>query len=271
MVDSFQHVNQPATQYPSAPVGSVAPPPVAQAHTPVPGSGQPQPQGQPAPQQQQPVAQQPQIDYAAEIARRDAELQQERSRSQQLQGVVSQIEQAAQANQRNQQFNAELQMMLAHADNLPADQAKGYLQSQFQRTLQAEQMRAQQERQQLEQRYESEKKQIAAPLYADHLLQANGLPPEARQELLALGDPELMYRYAPQIKARYDAWNAQIAGLQNGQLQQNRTQEVMALQNAGLGSIGGQNGGMEYQIEVSDDPDVAALQVLQHLRSQRGQ
>lgn len=269
MVDSFQQVNQPATQYPSAPVGQVAPPPVAQAHTPVPGSGQPQQQGQPAPQQQQPVAQQPQVDYAAQLAAREAELQRVSSQNQQLQGVVAQIQQAAEANQRNQAFNAELQMMLAHADNLPADQAKGYLQSQFQRTLQAEQLRAQQQIQQMQQQAESEKKQIAAPLYAEHLLQANGLPPEAKQELLALGDPELMYRYAPQIKARYDAWNAQISGLQNGQIQQGRTQEVMALQNAGLGSVGGQNGGMTYQLEVSDDPDEAAMQIYTAMRGNR--
>jgi hypothetical protein len=268
MVDSFQ-VNQPATQYPSAPVGQVAPPQAAQAHTPQPGSVQQPQQGQPAPQQQQADAQKPQVDYAAQLAAREAELQRVSSQNQQLQGVVTQIQQAAEANQRNQQFNAELQMMLAHADNLPADQAKGYLQSQFQRTLQAEQARAQQQIQALQQQSENEKKQIAAPLYADHLLQANGLPPEARQELLALGDPELMYRYAPQIKARYDAWNAQIAGLQNGQLQQGRTQEVMAMQNAGLTAVGGQNGGMTYQLEVSDDPDTAALQILQALRQNR--
>lgn len=266
MVDSLT-VNQPATQQPSAPVGTVAPPPVAQAYAPVPGSGAPQQQGQPAPQPQEPVApQQPQIDYAAQLAAREAELQRISAQNQQLQGVVTQIQQAAETNQRNQQFNAELQMMLAHADNLPADQAKGYLQTQFQQALQREQVRAQQQIQQFQQQAEAEKKQIAAPLYADHLLQANGLPPEAKQELLALGDPELMYRYAPQIKARYDAWNAQIAGLQNGQIQQGRTQEVMALQNAGLGAVGGQNGGMTYQLEVSDDPDEAAMQIYNAMR-----
>lgn len=270
MADSFQ-VNQPATQYPSAPVGTVAPPPVAQAHTPVPGSGPQQPQGQPAPQPQQPVAQQPQVDYAAQLAAREAELQRVAAQNQQLQSVVGQIQQAAEANQRNQQFNAELQMMLAHADNLPADQAKGYLQTQFQRTLQAEQLRAQQQIQQMQQQAEQEKKAIAAPLYADHLVQANGLPAEAKAELLALRDPELMFNYAPVLKARYDAWNAQFAGVQNNQLQQGRTQEVMAMQNAGLTSVGGQNGGMTYQLEVSDDPDVAALQILQALRQNRGQ
>lgn len=270
MADSFQ-VNQPATQYPSAPVGTVAPPPVAQAHTPVPGSGQPQPQGQPAPQPQQPVAQQPQVDYAAQLAAREAELQRERAQNQQFQGVLSQIQQAAEANQRSQQFNAELKMKIAHAQNLPHDQVDGYLEREFQAMLQAERMRAQQQQQQLEQRYEAEKKQIAAPLYADHLVQANGLPAEAKAELLALRDPELMFNYAPVLKARYDAWNAQFAGVQNNQLQQGRTQEVMAMQNAGLTSVGGQNGGMTYQIEVSDDPDVAALQILQALRQNRGQ
>ncbi len=269
MVDSFT-INQPATQQPSVPVGSVAPPPVAQAYAPVPGSGQPQQPSQPAQQQpEQPVAQQPEVDYAAQLAARDAELQRVQAQNHQMQSVVNQIQQAAEANQRTQAFNAELQMMLAHADNLPADQAKGYLQGQFQQALQKEQMRAQQERQQLQQQYESEKKQIAAPLYADHLLQANGLPPEAKQELLALGDPELMFRYAPQIKARYDAWNAQISGLQNGQVQQARTQEVMAMQNAGLGAVGGQNGGMTYQLEVSDDPDERAIQLYEHMKQAR--
>lgn len=271
MADSFQ-VSQPATQYPSAPVGTVAPPPVAQAHTPVPGSGPQQQQGQPAPQPQQPdTVQQAQIDYAAELARRDAEIQRVNTEKQQLQGVVSQIQQAAEANQRNQQDQERWNLALAHADNLPAEQARAYLAREHQSIIQSERIRAQQYAQQIEQQKEAEKKQIAAPLYADHLVQANGLPAEAKAELLALRDPELMFNYAPVLKARYDAWNAQFSGVQNNQLQQARTQEVMALQNAGLGSIGGQNGGMEYQIEVSDDPDTAALQILQHLRSSRGQ
>lgn len=266
MVDSFQQVNQPATQYPSAPVGQVAPPPVAQAHTPVPGSGQPQQQGQPAQQQQQPVAQQPQVDYAAQLAQREAELQRVAAQNQQLQGVVTQIQQAAEANQRSQADQQRWTMALAHADNLPADQARGYLEREHQAILQAERIRTQQERQQLQQQYESEKKVIAAPLYADHLMQANGLPPEARAELIAFRDPEVMYQQAPLLKARYDAWNAKLATLQNGQVQQGRTQEVMALQQAGLGSVGGQNGGMTYQLEVSDDPDVAAMQIYEAMR-----
>ncbi len=260
MVDSSQF-NQPATQQPSAPVGTVAPPPVAQAYAPVPGSGNPQVQGQPAQQPQEPVApQQPQVDYTALLGQRDAELQRQREQNQQLQSVVSQIQRAAEENQQTQAFNQEMTMALAHADNLPADQARSYLQNQWMQSVQRERIRQQQQMQQFQQQAEQEKKAIAAPLYADHLMTANGLPPEAKQELLALGDPDLMFRMAPQIKARYDSWNAQLQGFQSNQVQNARAQEVAAMQNAGFGAVGGQNTG-SFQVEIPDDidPDEKAM------------
>jgi hypothetical protein len=254
MTDS-SNFNQPANVSPSVNAGQVAPPTFPQEQPQVPGAVNPQVLGQPAQQQPEPAApQQPQVDYAAQLAAREAELQRIQSQNQQLQGVVSQIQRAAEENQQAQAFNQELTMMLAHADNLPADQARSYLQNQFQQTIQRERVRNQQQFQQFQQQAEQEKKAIAAPLYADHLLQANGLPPQAKEELLALGDPDLMFRMAPQIKARYDAWNAQIAGVQQSNVQVARAAEVQALQNAGLGAIGGQNTGT-FQVEIPDDMD----------------
>ncbi len=164
MVDS-RYFNSPATQQPSAPVGTVAPPPVAQAQAPMPGPGQPIQPGQPAPQNQQPVAPQaPQVDYQSQIAAREAELHRVQAHNQQLQSVVGQIQRAAEENQQTQAFQQETAMMLAHADNLPADQARTYLQTQMQQVAQRERIRAGQEVQRVQQQADMEKKQIAAPL-----------------------------------------------------------------------------------------------------------
>lgn len=266
-----------ATQSSSTP-GSVAPPRNEQEQGQTPGAVQGQENRQPAdpnPQVAQGQGEQPetppQPDYRAqyeqerqERLRRDQELNQYRQ-------TVSQIQQYAQDQQQNQQLQQQVQMMLAHADNLPSSEASSYLKNQVTNMLAQQRIQAQQQVQQVRQESEQQVRQIAAPQYADHLIQSLGIPAEARQELLNLRDPDLMYQQAPIIKQRYDQWEQQKSEWERQQQQLGRTQEVNALRQNGLASIGGQGAGGTVELEVSDDPDERAMQVLSYLRNRDGQ
>jgi hypothetical protein len=252
-VDASQ-ITQPAPQQFSPLSGQVAPPAQGQQPASGPGAVPQQPQSQPAQQPQQTVAPEapaspPQIDPAI-LAERQR-LQQLEAQNRQYQQFVDQLQRAAQENQQNQQFNQNVQMMLARAEAMPQQEANAFLRDQIQSVIAQERLRAQQEVQQVRQQADQQIRMVTAPQYADYLLKQLQLPEEAREELLALGDPDTMLRYAPQVKARHDRYQQQLAQFQNSQVQVARSQEVQAMQNAGLGAFGGQDGG-SFQVEIPD-------------------
>lgn len=265
-------VEQPATQQPSAAQPSVAPTTPAQGQVGVPGLFGPQGSGQPAAnvtgngQPQAPQQAQPQ---SASQANPMVDLDRYRSVENELgqyRQAFSQFQQMAQEGQRNQQLQDRLTQVQAVYDSLPADQARQYLVNQVQSIVGETSMTYQQQLQRAEQEKMAIARQISAPLYAKHLADTNGLPQQAQDELLALGDPDLMYRQVGVIKARYDEFNRQLSQFQQNQTQVARAQEVQAMSNAGLGAFGGQTAGASLQLEVSDDPDEAALQILDFQR-----
>ena len=278
MSDAAQF-NQPATQPTSPTAGQVAPPTFGQGQqVGVPGVPQQVQQGQPA-QQPQGVAQaeqkpaQPTVDYQAELQREREARSREAAERTRLEGIVGQIQRASQDAQEQQAYDAELTMILATADNMPAAEAQNYIKNQVKNITGRERIKASQQIQQLQQTSQQQLHQAVAPQYADYVLGTVGLPVEAKEELLTYsgGNPERMEGIAKQIKARYDRHAAEVAQYQQNQTQVARTNEVNAMQNAGLTSFGGQNGGGSYSLDVSDDPDVAAMQVLNHLRQRERQ
>lgn len=288
MVLPAARVIESATPQPSAPSPSVAPGPAAQGnvgvpgvYSPVPGSQTPVPGSQGPAQTSQPGGQQANIAPTVQPTvppQSNAELEQERQQRLRAEQEVNQYRQAMgqfqrlqEQNQQNQQATDRLRMIRATYDSLPSDQAESYLMQQVQGLLGEERLRAQTERQQLEQQFEQRTRVIAAPLYAEDLGKSLGMTPEAVAELKQLGDPEIMYRMAPSIKQRYDWMQSQLGQFQSGQVQMARSQEVAAQAQAGFGAFGGQTAGGDYQLEVSDDPDEAALQVLDHLRNRQAQ
>lgn len=245
--------------------GSVAPPQQEREPQVTPGAEPQRQQGQPPQQEQPQVASgeqqpsQPEIDYQAQL-QREAELRREREAElRKYQDAIGQVQRYAEEQQENQQLQQRINMTLAHADNLPTSEANTYLRNQMAQLVAQERIRNQQTVQNLTQQHQEAIKQIAAPQYADHLIDSLGLPKEAKDELLALRDPDLMYQQAPVIKQRYDHWEQQQ--------QFARTAQAGIMRQNGLGAVGGQGAGASYDIEVSDDPDERAMQVLAHLRA----
>jgi hypothetical protein len=233
--------------------------------------------GQPAEVQQPGIASQedsaPEVDYKAryEAAEQDR-LQRERESSQYRQ-AFGQLQAMAAQQQQNQALHNHINMILATSENMSAQEGSNYLRNQMLTLTQQQQNAMQQMLQQREQAFDQERKALAAPSYVDHLVTTLGFSEQdkelARQELLALRDPDLMYQQAPALKARYDAMNKRLSGLSTGQQQLARTAEVNQIRQNGLANMGGQMGSGSYQLEVSDDPDIAALQVLQHLEERQ--
>jgi hypothetical protein len=260
---------QPAAMQTSTPNGQVAPPSDVQGGVGAPGLYAPAINPQPGivPDGNASVAPAtPSIDYQAALeAERQARLRIEGETNQYRQ-MFGEIQRAAAETQQNQQINERIQMITSTANSLPASEAETYMKNQINAILGDVRLSSNQQIQQIKAENDAMMRVVAAPTYADHLAQQLQLSPEAKEELVALGDPDLMYKMAPQIKQRYDRFNTQLAQYQQGQTQIARTQEVAALSQAGLGAFGGQTAGGSYQLEVSDDPDEAALQILHHLR-----
>lgn len=261
VIDPARIVSQPAAQQPSTTPGQVAPPPSVQGAVGAPGVFSQQPVGQPAPQQpQNPVPQAP-VQPPPVADPRLGQLQNEVG---QYRNLFGQLQQAAQQSQQDQQLSNQLAMIQATYDSLPADQAGTYLKNQVMGLLGGVRMQSQQEVQQVRQQMEGALRQAvsgAQPTYLDYLTETFQLSPDARKELAQLGDPDVMYRMAPTIKAYHDReaqWKAQS---QQGQVQLGRSQEVAALAQAGLTAFGGQSGTGEWTLEVSDDPDEKAMQI----------
>lgn len=258
-VDASQ-LQSPANVNPSVAPGSVAPPPVTQATQAVPGATQQVPGSQPAaPQQvvapQAAPAAQPSDEWRQRFEQAEQRRLQAEQELTQHRNVVQQVQRAATEAEQNRQFNERMQVVLAAADNMPSDQARQYIQQQTNSILAQQRQQAQQEIQQAQQQAHQMVQRAALPQYADHLASTLGLSAEAKQELMAYQDPDMMYRMAPVIKQRYDAFQQQIDQLQGNQVQNARAQEVAAQQQAGFGAFGGQNTGGSFQVELPDHLD----------------
>jgi hypothetical protein len=256
MTDNAQF-SSPAAAQNSINQGQVAPTPVVQSPSVTPGAFPQVQGGQPAPGQQQ-VATPPSGPSAEELQR---QLEQERQlrlqrdqQVQQFQQGFTQLQAAASAQERERKLQERMNVMLAAASNMTPDESNRYIAQQTQALIAERDREAQyaleQERQQSQQMI----RQAAIPEYVNHLVSSVGLSERGREKLLALGDPEQMYKMAQIYKADEDYMQQQIAQLQGGQVQNLRSQEVLAMQNAGLGAVGGQNTGT-FQVEIPDDMD----------------
>ena len=259
------HMSQPAAAQPSSPQNPVAPVQGQQGPATSPGVGQPG-QGQPVQSQQQPVAGPPQgvTPPAAPVGVSQVDPQRLREQQElaQYRQVVGAMQQHLQEQQGEQEFDNRLTMLLAQAENMPTAEANTFLRNQFKALRGQDKIAFQQQMQAVQGQTYEQLKMAYAPQYAEHLAQTNGLSAEARDELISLGDPDLMYRALPGIKQRYDWFNSQLQQFQQGQVQQARSQEVLAMTQAGLGAFGGQTGGT-FQIELDDnmDPDERAMAI----------
>lgn len=224
---------------------------------------QPQPEAKPEPQ--------PSADLAAQLARERQERERLQAETRQYQAAIRQVQQYAETQQQSQAQQQQIDMILAQADSMPSSEGATYLRNQMRNLIQQQQTAAQQQLQTREQQFEQERKVLAAPMYADYLIDSMKIPAEAKQELLSLGDPDLMYRMAPQIKQRYEQFGNQLQQFQQAQQQLGRSQEVLQLQQNGVATVGGQGAGASYDIEVSDNPDERAMQILAHMRERERQ
>lgn len=269
-VEPARIVSQPEVASPSSSPGSVAPSPGGQGYGQTPGAQT----GQPAesvttipastPSQGASQAGPSGFDYGALERERQARVQAEQQVAQ-FRGALGQVAQQAQQSQAEQAAQQQIQMALAQAENMPSEQANQFLRNQMLNIRNQERIAAQQALQQREAQFDQERRVLAAQPYAEYLATENGLSAEAKQELLELGDPDLMYRQVGSIKRRHDAWEQRFQQVTNGNVQLARTQEVNAIRQAGLANVGGAAGTGSYQIEVSDDPDVAAVQIYNHI------
>lgn len=270
-IDPARIVSQPAVQQPSTPQGQVAPPSPMQGSVGAPGAFSQQPVGQPAPQPQQNQAPQAPVTPQPVADPRLGQLQNEVG---QYRNILGELQRAASQNHQEQQLQNQLAMIQATYDSLPADQAGTYLKNQLMGMIGGVRMQSQQELQAERQRMEQVVRQAASgtqPTYLDYLTDTFQLSPDARKELAQLGDPDVMYRMAPIIKAHHEREAQYQAQTQQGQVQLGRSQEVAALAQAGLTAFGGQSGTGDIQLEVSDDPDERAIQIYDFLKRREQQ
>ncbi len=277
-VDPSQFNQQPAVNDQSsyAP-GSVAPPQQSQQdYGQAPGAQAQQDYAQPgASQGNVAEAEQapPPIDYQARYEQAEQERLRVQAEANQYRQTFQQVQQYAEQQQRTQQEQHQINQALAVAENMSSAEANTYLRNQISSIVGQTRMTEQQQRQQMEQQFTQQLRSIAAPQYVDHLIESNGLPVEAKAELLALRDPDLMHQFAPVIKQRYDQWAREKSTYAQQQTQLSRSQEVNAIRQNGLGSVGGQtiggNGADPYAGMDADDKAMAIYNQLANGTYQR--
>jgi len=138
------------------------------------------------------------------------------------------------------------------------EDAERYLEAEMQK-IDAEYNRSlQQERQQWQQILQQQQRVLGAPLYIEKLVKDNGLPSEAKERLMAYGDPDLAERVGvPMLKDYYaqkQQWEEQLK-------QAARSQEAQNRANSGLSRLGGNNPPTTPSFEVPDglSPEQRAL------------
>lgn len=275
-VDPSQFNQQPAVndQSSSAP-GSVAPPRQSQQdYGQAPGAQAQQDYAQPGASQENVVEDgqpsPPQIDYQARYEQAEQERLRVQAEANQYRQTFQQVQQFAEQQQRTQQEQHQINQVLAVAENMSSAEANTYLRNQMQGIVGQTRMTEQQQRQQMQQQFDQQMRGALAPQYVDHLIERNGLPAEAKAELLALQDPDLMHQFAPVIKQRYDQWAREKATYAQQQTQLGRSQEVNAIRQNGLAAVGGQTiGGNGADPYAGMDNDDKAMAIYNQLRANR--
>jgi hypothetical protein len=224
--------------------------------------------GEPNEQQREPV------DYEAMIrqerqAREAAEA--ERGRLQQTLGQVEQgfqrIQQQNQQQADRQAFEQRRQSILQRADTMRADEANRFIASEMDSLYDEFQNKTSQLQQSMEQRQMQVLRQVATPLYIDDLIKRNNLPPEAREDLMRFGDPDVAANAVPFIKRQYD----ERKQLEERLEQLARSQQATQTAQSGVGRLGGYNGapGAATDIPEGLSADERALWVYRNLRQAR--
>jgi hypothetical protein len=246
--------------------GAVAPPPAA-APSPVPGEPQPGALGAsaalappptegapPQPGAEAPVAAAlppqpatppgpPEPDYKAILAQQQQELAAHRAFAEQFQAALAQAQAQQAEAERAQQAQSRLDAATALAQNLAPEDGYAHLKRVYDAELARErqekaQIAAQQQQAALAQQEQMRQaiERMTAPVYAKHLQQTHGLPPEYEQRLAAYGDGHVMDRVLPGLKAEWQTRQAdaqKIAALQAQLDQFSRSVQAQALAQSG--------------------------------------
>lgn len=251
-------------------------PPQVPAETPgqeqqfVPG-GHLEQQQAPVDSQQQPDGSQPQTPPTPPVDPAEVEMLRRQNREfqqkfQQIQSFAEQQEALLVQQQIQQRYDQRVAAARATAENMSPKEAIDYLERQM-RDINAEWMQNTQRLvTAMEQRMEQERRILGTPLWVQKLVRDANLPPDAEQELLALGDPAVIERFVPFVKKRYE---------QNQQLQQRLDQMARSMQagqmmQAGAGVVGGTiaPAGALDDPDKYDDPDDKAMAIYRNIKRQ---
>lgn len=259
---------------PSEQQSVVAPTPPSQAYDSVPGSAPVQDPYQPVVSdtpiespQAAPAA--PAVDYEARLREAEAERARLRQQNEQYSTVFQQIKQHSEREQQEKERNERIQAIVSTAESMAPGEASTYMRNQMLNLQRQEQVAREQAVHQERARAEQAIKMAALPQYADHIIQSMGLPAEAKQELLSYGDPDLMYRQSGALKARYDQLAQLRQQIAQSSQQTARTNEVNAMRQNGLTSIGGQAASGFNPNDLPADPDDRALAIYEQMLARR--
>jgi hypothetical protein len=192
----------------------------------------------------EPVQPQPQSpdqpDWQALLAQQNAELQQHRAFAAQVEQAMAQAAQMQAEAERAQAAQSRLDQAAQVAGNLAPEDGMAYIRRIYEAELAQERQDKLQTTQRMAQQYQAqaqaERELLATPVYARHLQETHGLPPEYEQRLLAYGNGRAMDMALPGLKAEWQARQAdqqRIAALQAQLDQFSRSVQAQALAQSG--------------------------------------
>lgn len=185
------------------------------------------------------------IDYRSLSEQYQREAQEAQQRAAQNESQVTRIKSGLeqyltqqQEQQRQAQYQQRVRDMTSRANTMQQDDAERYIHSETQNIIGEFQNAIVQERQQAAMREQQIARTLGAPLYIEKLVKDNGLPAEARDDLMAYGDPDLAERVGvPQLKRYYQQkkdWEERLT-------QASRSQQAQQRAQSGLNHLGGNN------------------------------
>lgn len=210
----------------------------------------------PEPGQQTGQGDQNEVDFRAlsEQYRQQAEDAQQRAAQNEAQvtriraGLEQYLTQQQQ-QQRQAQYQQRLREMTTRANTMQQEDAERYIQNETQNIINEFQNALAMERQQAAVREQQIARTLGAPLYIEKLVKDNKLPAEAREKLLAYGDPDLAERVGvPMLKDYYQ----QKAEWEERLTQASRSNQAQQRANSGLNRLGGNNPPATPAFEVPD-------------------
>lgn len=246
---------QPTQPYVSVPGQA----PVQESYQPVDPNTQVEPQASPAPT----------VDYQAQLRELEAERTRLRQQNEQYGQVFQQIKQHTEQESAEKERNERIQAIVSTAESMTPGEASTYMRNQMINMQRQEGVAREQAIQRERMQAQQMITQAVMPQYADHIIQSLGLPAEAKQELLSLGDTELMYRQGPALKARYDQMEQLRQQVNQSTQQQSRSNEVNAMRQNGLTSIGGQAASGFNPNELPSDPTEKAQVLYEQMMARR--